>query len=150
MAYTLKEVKIRANNTPEGIRKIEQLWQDVSKGKLPIVFDSENNFQKGISPISKYSNYESDENGNYDLSILGVDSSFFKKLETEVKNGKYKKYESADKNMLTSTKKAWGTVWKEQKEGTLNRAYKTDYESTVPAEYCKDGKAHCYLYISIK
>ena len=137
-------------SSPGAIRKIEQLWQDVSKGKLPIVFDSENNFQKGISPISKYSNYESDENGNYDLSILGVDSSFFEKLEKEVKKGKYKKYESADKNMLTSTKNAWKMVWKDQKEGTLNRAYKTDYESTVPAEYCKDGKAHCYLYISIK
>lgn len=150
MAYTLKEVTIKANNTPEGIKRIEQLWQDVSKGKLPIVFDSENNFQKDISPISKYSNYESDENRNYDLSILGVDSSFFEKLENEVKNGKYKKYESTDSNMMLSTKKAWGTVWKEQKEGTLNRAYETDFESTVPAKYCKDGKAHCYLYISIK
>ena len=150
MAYTLKEVTIKTNNTPEGIRRTEQLWQDVSTGKLPVIFDSENNFQKDISPVSKYSNYESDENGNYDLSILGVDSSFFKALEDEVKKGKYRKYESSDENMIASTKNAWKTVWKEQKEGSLNRAYKIDYESTVPAEYCKDGKAHCYLYISIK
>ena len=150
MAYILKEVTIKANNTPKGIRCIEELWQDVNTGKIPIIFDSENNFQQGISPISKYSNYESDENGNYDLSIIGVDSSFFEKLETEVKNGKYKKYESTDNNMILSSKNAWETVWKEQKEGTLNRAFKTDYESTVPAKYCKDGKSHCYLYISVK
>lgn len=150
MAYILKEITVRTNTTTEEIRRIEQLWQDVNTGKLPIIFDSENNFQQGISPISKYSNYESDENGNYDLSILGVNSSFFEKLENEVKKGKYKKYESTDNNMILSAKTAWKTVWKEQKEGTLNRAFKIDYESTVPAKYTKDGKAHCYLYISIK
>ena len=149
MAYTLKEVTIRTNNTQSGIKLISELWQDVNKGKLPIIFDSENNFQKGISPISRYSNYESDENGDYNLSILGVDSSFFIKLENEVKNGKYKKYEFIDDDMIESIKNAWKMVWRAQKEGLINRAYQTDYESTVPAKYTKDNKAHCYLWISV-
>ena len=45
MSYTLKEVTVRTNNTQEGIERIEQLWQDVNTGRLPIIFDSENNFQ---------------------------------------------------------------------------------------------------------
>jgi len=149
MSYTLKEVTIRTNNTQEGINRIEELWQDVNTGKLPIMFDSKNNFQNGISPISRYSNYESDETGDYDLSILGVTPDFFEELEKGVKNGKYKKYESIDDTIIESTKKAWEKVWKKQKENIINRAYKIDYESTVPAKYTNDNKAHCYLWISI-
>ena len=149
MAYTLKEVTIRTNNTCDGIKQIEELWRDIGTGKIPILFDSKHNFQSGISPISRYSNYESDENGDYDLSIMGVKSDFFAMLENGVKSGKYKKYESIGENMTAVTQNAWKTVWKDQKEGLINRAYKIDYESTVPARYTKDNKAHCYLWISI-
>ena len=149
MAYTLKEVTIRTNNTPEGLKRIEALWEDIATGKLPIIFDSEHNFHMGISPISMYSNYESNEDGDYDLSILGVNSDFFSKLESEVRNGKYKKYVSTGENMTSSIKNAWKTVWKEQQKGIISRSYITDYESAVPAEYTKDGMAHCYLWISL-
>lgn len=149
MSYKLKEVTIRTNNTRDGVKRIEQLWQDINNGKLPIIFDSDGNFQSGISPVSRYSNYESNENGDYDLTILGVTSNFFEKLENEVKNGRYKKYESIDDDIISSTKNAWDMVWKDTKEGITNRSYKIDYESTVPAEYMKDNKTHCYLWISI-
>jgi hypothetical protein len=46
------------------MKKITELWQDIISGKLPILFGSEHIFQQGISPVSKYCNYESDENGN--------------------------------------------------------------------------------------
>ena len=87
MSYRLKAVTIRTNNSEEGIRKIAELWEDVLTGKLPLLSD-------GIVPISQYSNYESDEKGDYAFTI--------------------------------------------------------DYESSVPAEFSKDGKAHCYLYIAIE
>ncbi|MHB9323712.1 AraC family transcriptional regulator, partial [Fusobacterium polymorphum] len=32
----------------------------------------------------------------------------------------------------------------------LKRAFTVDYESSVPAEFSNDGKAHCYLYIAIE
>ena len=46
--------------------------------------------------------------------------------------------------------KAWERVWAEQKNGGIVRAFTMDYESSVPAEYTKDGKAHCYLYIAVR
>ncbi|HEY4532946.1 MAG TPA: AraC family transcriptional regulator [Fusobacterium sp.] len=149
MSYLLKEITMRTNNTVEGIQKIEELWQDVNSGKLPLLFDSKGLFSQGIFPISRYSNYESDENGEYDFSILGVNTEFFQELELRVKEGKYKKYEFLGDSIETCTKNAWEEVWKEQKEKTIERAYGIDYESTVPAEYSKDGKVHCYLYIAI-
>lgn len=49
MSYTLTSVTIRTDNTPEGMKKIGELWDDVTGGKLPILFDSAHNFQTGIS-----------------------------------------------------------------------------------------------------
>lgn len=150
MAYHLKEITIRTNNTVEGIKKIEEVWNDVIQGRLAILFDSENIFQKGISPVSRYGNYENDENGNYDFSILAVNSDFFKALEMGVEKKQYKKYDFSGDTIEACTKKAWESVWEEQKNNIIDRAYTFDYESTVPSEYSKDQKIHCYLYISIK
>lgn len=150
MAYQLKSVSIRTNNSDTGMKKINEIWQDILNGKLPILFDSEHQFQNGVSPVSKYSNYESDENGDYDLSIMAVTSDFFQEMETAVQQGKYKKYDEAADDLTTCTQKAWNKVWNEQKEGTIHRLYSEDYESTVPSDYTKDGKAHCYLYIAVK
>lgn len=150
MAYRLSAVTIRANNTDEGMRKIGALWGDIQSGKLPVLFDSDHNFQQGISPVSQYHNYEGDEKGDYDLSVLGVTADFFRGMEQAVAAGQYRKYEEWDSEMSACAQKAWAKVWQEQQSGTIKRAFSQDYESTVPAEYTKDGKAHCYLYIAVK
>lgn len=151
MAYQLNAITIRTNNTADGMKKIEEIWNDVASGKLPLLFDSEHVFRQGISPISMYSNYESDETGEYDLCIMGVTADFFGRLETLVREGHYRKYDVSndDGDIGICTKQAWGKVWEEQSNGTIKRAFTKDYESTVPAEYTKDGKAHCYLYIAV-
>ncbi|GFZ33222.1 AraC family transcriptional regulator [Clostridium zeae] len=151
MAYKLKEVTIRTNNSEEGMKKIDEIWDDISSGKLPILFDSEHTFQQGISPVSRYSNYSSDESGDYDLSIMAVSVDFFQDIELAVSKGLYKKYVEKDENgdIGVCARKAWEKVWAEQKSGEIKRTFTKDYESSVPSKYTKDGKAHCYLYIAI-
>ena len=141
MAYTLKAVTIRTNNSEEGIRKIGELWGDVLTGKLSLLAD-------GVVPISQYSNYESDEKGDYDISIVGVEHNFFEDIEKEVEKALYKKYEAVDENgnVEMCTKKAWENVWNDTHSGVLKRAFTVDFESS----FSKDGKAHCYLYIAMK
>ncbi|TCO68097.1 AraC family transcriptional regulator [Marinisporobacter balticus] len=152
MAYTLQEVTIRTNNSEEGTKKIGEIWRDITSGKLPIIFDTAHTFQQGVSPVSKYSNYSSDESGDYDLTIMAVTVDFFQKMETAVSKGLYKKYDETDENgeIGVCTRKAWEKVWLEQKSGNIKRSFAEDYESTVPSEYTKDGKSHCYLYIAIQ
>lgn len=151
MAYALKQVTVRTNNTDEGMKIIDEIWRDISSGKLPVLFDSEHEFRQGISPISKYSNYAGDESGDYDLSIIGVKADFFKTIEAKVTAGLYKKYDEADDggDIARCAKTAWEKVWKDTASGNIKRAYTEDFESSVPAEYTKDGKAHCYLYIAV-
>lgn len=152
MAYKLKEVTIRTNNSEEGVKIIGEVWEDIESGKLPILFDTKHMFQQGISPVSKYSNYSSDEKGDYDLTIMAVTADFFRKMETAVSKGLYKKYDEKDESgeIGICTRKAWEKVWLEQKSGDIKRAFTEDYESTVPSEYTKDGEPHCYLYIAIQ
>ena len=146
MAYCLQSITLRTANSEEGMRKIGAVWQDIQSGKLPVLFDSEHQFQEGISPVSKYHNYETDESGAYDLSILGVRADFFAQMEEGVRAGRYQKYMETGNDMGECAQKAWGRVWHDQKSGMIARTFSEDYESTVPAEYTKDGLAHCYLY----
>ncbi|MHC6181079.1 hypothetical protein ACYUJ6_14730 [Clostridium sp. JNZ X4-2] len=152
MAYKLREVTVRTNNSEEGTKVVSEIWEDIVSGKLPILFDTEHMFQQGVSPVSKYSNYSSDESGDYDLTIMAVTAGFFRKMETAVSKCLYKKYDEKDESgeIGVCTRKAWEKVWLEQKSGNIKRAFTQDYESTVPGEYTKDGKPHCYLYIAIK
>lgn len=151
MTYILKSVTIRSRNTAEQLAQLSELWNDIANGKLPILFDSKQTFQQGLSPISHYSNYESDETGEFDLSIMTVKPGFFIELDKKVKAGEYKKFDVSDDNndLQSCTYKAWSQVWNEQKTNIINRAFTSDYESSVPKEYTKDGKAHCYLWIAI-
>ena len=149
MSYQLKSVTLRTNNSKEGTEKINEIWTDIISGKLPLLFDNNHIFKEGLSPISKYSNYESDENGNYDLTIMTVTSDFFSKMESLVSKGLYKKYDLSGE-IEDCTKEAWKKVWSDHKTGKINRAFTEDFESTVPSQYTKDGQAHCYLYIAIK
>ena len=71
-------------------------------------------------------------------------------MEKAVALGKYIKIDEGGESITDCANKAWSKVWQLTASGKLRRAFTIDYESTVPAEYTKDGKAHCYLYIAVK
>lgn len=150
MAYTFKSVTIRTNNSETGMTKINELWTDILHGKIPLEFIENEKPTKGISPVSIYSDYESDENGDYNLSIASVTADFFANMEKSVAQGKYIKIDESGETIADCANKAWLKVWEMSAKGELKRAFSTDYESTIPAEYSNDGKAQCYLYIAIQ
>jgi len=147
MAYTFKSVTVRTDNSESGMAKINELWADIMRGKIPLEFIENGVPVKGLSPVSVYSDYESDENGKYNLTVMSVNVQFFAELEEKVSNGTYIKIDESGKEISDCANKAWSKVWELTQAGALKRAFTVDYESTVPAEYTKDGKAHCYLWI---
>ena len=90
MSYRLNAITIHVNSAKEYKREMKEIWRDIKNGKLPILFDSEHNFQQGISPIYQYGNYSQND---FSLSVTGVASEFFKRLELKVIDGFYKKYD---------------------------------------------------------
>ena len=101
MSYILKEVVLRTNNTPEGMEKISQFWEDILTKKISLLPENKNELL-----ISKYSNYESDENGEYDLTIMRRELKFLLKLDERVKNREFIKKEqySQEKNKIINSK----------------------------------------------
>lgn len=150
MAYTLKNITIRTDNSKAGMDKINELWKDIVSGKIPLMFDSEGQFLQGLSPISAYTNYESNETGAYDLRVFTVTADFFAAMDQKAQGGSYKKYDFDGADISEAASKAWAKVWEDSQAQVISRAFTEDYESTVPAEYTKDGQAHCYLYIALK
>ena len=148
MSYHLDSVTLRSSNAPESIAQIAALWADITGGRLPLLFDSDGRLRPGISPISCYRNYESDETGAFDMTVMAVTAEFFTELEAKARAGSYRKFEGVDDggDLGLCAKRAWEQGWSDK---TRQRAYAEDYESTVPPQYTKDGKAHCYLYLSV-
>ena len=148
--YSFKSVTIRTDNSESGMAKINELWSDIMQGKVPLDFIENGVPVKGLSPISAYCDYESDEKGKYNLSITTVTTDFFAKMEELVAQGKYIKIDESGETIADCANKAWSKVWELTAKGEMKRAFTIDYESTVPAAYTKDGKTHCYLYIAVK
>lgn len=150
MAYRLEAITLCTRGSIN-VAVMRELWDDIKHGKLPILFDSEHNFAAGVSPVLKYSDYSMDDRSKFALSIMGVDRPFFCDIEQKVQFGVYKKYEYSSDifDLEECSKRAWEYVNTDQASGMITRAFTNDFESTVPKEYAKDGKAHCYLYISI-
>ncbi len=149
MDYSFNKVTVRTDNSPKGMAKTDALWADIMSGKIPLDFMSNGMPVEGLSPVSEYSEYENDENGKFDLTIMCVTAEFFGELERRVLNGEYVKIDESGADIKECADKAWRKVWEMTARGELLRAYTRDYESVVPPPYTKDGKAHCYLYIAV-
>ncbi len=150
MAYRLEAITLCTRGLVNGAA-MRELWDDIEYGRLPILFDSEHNFVTGVSSILKYSDYSVNDKTKFSLSILGVTKTFFHTLEQKIQSGIYRKYDySSDVfDLEECSKRAWECVNTDQANGIITRAFTDDFESTVPKEYTKDGRTHCYLYISI-
>ena len=152
MPYELAQLEIKTNDSQQ-----KKLWKDISSGIIPILLNSLGKLHDSIFLVCKYD--KRDKQGNYHLNISNVNSTFnsdhFKDIEKKIKNGKYKKYGGEngliidEKNVNSFLSLAWEEVWKEQKDGKLNRAYSTDYVKIIPCEISEDRKEHCYLYIAV-
>ncbi|MCM1043052.1 MAG: hypothetical protein NC350_02445 [Corallococcus sp.] len=149
-AYSFKSVTIRTDNSESGMAKINELCADIMQGKVPLDFIENGVPVKGLFPISAYCDYESNEKGKYNLSIMTVTVDFYTKMEELVAQGKYIKIDESGETIAECANKAWSKVWHLTESGEIKRAFTIDYESTVLAAYTKDNKTHCYLYIAVK
>lgn len=145
MAYQFKAISIRTNNNKEGIEQINEIWKDISSGKIPLLME-----ENSTALIAKYSNYEEREDGDYDLTIMSVTEDFLNNLDKKVEAGIYKKFDVLGDNVSMCAKQAWRNVWEEQKDNLIVRGFIDDYEISIPCEYAKDNKNHCCLYIAVE
>ena len=141
MNYQRRAVTIRTNNSLEGMKQIGNLWTDIMNGKFTLSLPPNGTI------VSRYSNYESDESGNYDLSVMGVRKEFVERLEALAQKGRFRVYkgESDDGDVAAATEQAWQRVWNDTQSGELKRAFTEDYELSE----VESGSTTCTVYIAL-
>lgn len=142
----MNHITIRTDNSPAGIARIEELWNAVMSGRIPLLTQA----AAGEFPIARYSRYENGMDGAYDLTILLASVVRIKQLEDEAVRGIFRRYEASGRNVATCVAEVWQYVWRDEEAGILQRAYTQDFEVSTPAEYTPDGVARCTLYIAVQ
>lgn len=145
---TLKEKKIigitaRTNNSsPEMSTVIGGLWDKLYRGGIYNGIKNKVNYKA----IGAYSDYESNENGEYSVTI-GAEVSKVEDIpegavEKTIYGGKYAKF-TVKGDMVKAVQEFWEKLWKMN----LDRSYRCDFE-----EYQNDDMKNCIIniFISIK
>jgi len=125
-------LSLRTNNfnDPEIIKKVTDLWAAALK-KL----SDHNGSIYGV-----YHNYESNYQGDYDLSISIVTEQLQDNTITLGHN--YREF-PITLNQSSSIVEVWQNIWQMEKNGELDRQYDADYE-----EYRADGTVS--IFVSLK
>lgn len=148
MGYSLEGVTMRDNMKEDGMQRISAVWADIISGRIPLVVDSDGNPREGISPITKYHSWDPDDpSAECEFTIMVVPTSFFEEM---AQNPAYAVFEGSGADIGEAGPAAWGKMERAVKAGEIAPLYADDYESTVPPQYAKDGKWHCYLYAHIE
>lgn len=139
MSYCLQELVL------EGKNGVEDLWQDIVSGRLPLLFDSDGQPRQGVSPVTRYTH---GTDGGTTQSVLAVTADFFQRLNEETERGHYRRFDAKDKSgdTVVCARRAWEQA---RRAGICSKPGTSDYESTVSPEWTKDGAAHTYLYIAL-
>lgn len=129
-----------SNLDKEISKKIELVWHDFSENCSEV----ENKVTN--KPICTYSNYESDENGEHDVSV-----GYEVEKNSQIKDGWTKKIIPAGKyakfivkgNMVKEVSNFWRNLW----QMDLARKFECDFEECQNMDML-NGEVH--IYISIK
>ena len=148
MSYRLDTVAMEVDMSPESMAQVTELWNDIASGKLPLLFTSDGKFIEGASPITEYIDYVGvNSNQPYTMQVRVVESDFFRNLNEKTAAGEFVLFEDSADTIPECSAGAWEKARAQETDGRLRIDYSYAIESTVPPEYTKDGKAHCYLYV---
>lgn len=123
---------IRTNNFDDELvmQKITNIWKDASWDLA----------KHKDSTYGVYHEYESDYTGDYTLSVaIEGEEEPSMTIQNDEKYEIFDVNTNAEQGIL----KTWSEIWDKEKEGTLQRAYTTDFEKYDPNGTVK-------IYIAVK
>lgn len=132
-----------SNSSPDMSAIIGGLWKRLFEEKLFFTLPNKvNSYSIGL-----YSDYSTDETGEYDITV-GCEVSSVNNLSdnTIVKTipaGKYAKFVVFG-DMVKAVSKAWGEIW----SMPLDRSYTGDFEEYISAE--EQGDCEVHIYVALK
>lgn len=144
MTYRLDSISIKLTDDKEGFEKINEIYDDIFKGRLPLIKNNKRKSDKDLISIGQYKNYKDDE---YTFTVFADDFDTLFQIHKWINYGDIMEFEGSGSTIDQARKDArhqlaiyWG----------IERTFTNDFESIVPKYNSKDGKVYCYLYVGIK
>lgn len=145
MTYRLNEISIRVKDNKEGFEKINEIYDDIFKGKIPLIHNNNNRkLDKNLIPLGHYENYKDDE---YTFTVLADDCDTLFQIHKWINYGDIMEFEGSGSSIDKARKDARHKLAIYR---GIERTFTNDFETIVPKYDSKDGKVYCYLYVGIK
>lgn len=144
MAYRLDKISIKIEDNKKGFEKINEIYNDIFNGKIPLIRDNKRKSDKDLIPIGQYENYRDKE---YAFTVFADDYDTLLQIYKWINYGDIMEFKDSGSSIDQARKDArhqlsiyWG----------IERTFTKDFEVIVPKSDSKDGKVHCYLFVGIK
>ena len=144
MTYRLDKISVRITDDKEGFKKINEIFDDIFKGKIPLIHNNKRKLDNYLIPLGHYEEYRDVE---YIYTVYADDCDTLFQIHKWINYGDIREFEGSGSSIDQARKDArhklkiqWG----------IERTFINDFEYIVPKYESKDGKVHCYLYVGIK
>ena len=144
MTYRLDKISIRITDDKKGFEKINEIYDDIFKGKIPLIHNNDRKLDKNLIPLGHYENYKEDE---YTFIVFADDCDTLFQIHKWINYGDIKEFEGSGLSIDQARKEARHKLMIYR---GIERTFTNDFETIVPKCDSKDGKVYCYLYVGIK
>lgn len=144
MAYRIDEISIKLSDTKDDFEKINNIYEDIFKGKIPLIHDNKRKLDEDLIPLAQYDNYH--ENG-YTFRVFADDLDTLFQIHKWINYGDIMLFEGEGHTINEARINAREKL---MENNDIKRTFRNDFECIVPKYDSKDGKVHCELYVGIE
>jgi len=144
MTYQLDNISIRITDDKKGFEKINEVYDDIFKGKFPLIHNNKRKLDENLLPLGHYENYKEDE---YTFTIFADDYDTLFQIHKWINYGDIKEFKGSGSSINQARKDARHKLMIYR---GIERTFTNDFETIVPKYDSNDGKVYCYLYVGIE
>lgn len=144
MTYRLDKISIKLSDSKEDFEKINRIYEDIFKGKIPLIHDNKRKLIKDLVVLAEYDNYNKD---GFEFVVFADDLDTLFQIHKWINYGDIKLFEGEGSTINEARINAREKV---MKDVDINRTFRNDFECIVPKWDSKEGKVHCSLYVGIE
>ncbi len=144
MTYRLDKISIKVKDDKKGFEQINEIYEDIFKGKIPLIHNNKRKSDIDLIPLGHYENYSEDE---YTFTVYADDFDTLLQIYKWINYGDIMEFKGSGSSIDQARKDArhklaiyWG----------IERTFTNDFETIIPKYDSRDGKVHCSLFVGIK
>ena len=144
MTYRLDQFSIKLSDSKKDFEKINEIYEDIFKGKIPLIHDSKRKLDENLIPLAKYDKYTKD---GYTFIVFADDLDTLFQIHKWINYGDIMQFEGEGSTINEARIKAREKLIENR---NIKRMFINDFECITPKYDSKDGKFHCSLYVGIE